>query len=69
MTVPVVLNPNLNNQGPKVSWRTINWLDLATRAWGSEFRAPDHGVYEFSGGRKFDSTDQTNSGIYDGGAV
>ena len=48
----------------KVTTRTTSWLDLAQRAWGSEFRAPDHGIYEFSNGRKFDSTDKTNEGLY-----
>jgi hypothetical protein len=47
-----------------VSTRDTSWLDLAQRAWGSEFRAPDHGIYEFSNGRKFDSTDKTDEGIY-----
>ena len=28
------------------------------------FKAPDHGIYEFSGGRKYDSTDTGNTGIY-----
>lgn len=65
MTQPTT---NPNNLGPKVSWRTISWLDMVTRAWGSEFRAPDHGTYEFSNGRKFDSTDQGNTGFYNGGA-
>lgn len=48
----------------KVTTRTTSWLDLAMRAWGSEFHAPDHGVYEFSYGRKFDSTDMGRTGIY-----
>jgi hypothetical protein len=58
---------NPNNLGGKVVTRTYNWLDMATRAWGSEFRAPDKGMYEWSNGRKFDSTDQSNSGVYNGG--
>jgi len=57
------------NLGNKVSTRTITFRDLAQRAWGSEFFAPDHGVYEFDGGRKFDSTDTGSTGIYDGGAT
>tara|TARA_R110000868_G_scaffold51592_2_gene163222 strand:- start:1822 stop:2034 length:213 start_codon:yes stop_codon:yes gene_type:complete len=59
---------NQNNLGPPVTWRTYNFRDMAMRSWGSEFNAPDHGVYEFSGGRKFDSTDQGSTGIYGGGA-
>jgi len=41
---------------------------MAQRAWGSEFKAPDHATYVFSGGRKFDSTDTGSTGIYAGGA-
>jgi len=55
---------NLNNLGPDVSTRQTSWLDLVTRAWGSEFRAPDHGSYEFGSGRKFDSTDTGLTGLY-----
>ena len=36
------------------------------RAWGSEFHAPDHDIYNFSQGRHFDSTDMTENGIYGG---
>lgn len=53
--------------GYKVSSRTINWESLVVQAWGSEFRAPDHGVYEFSNGRRFDSTDQSQNGFYTSG--
>lgn len=55
---------NPNNLGPKVTSRDFNWLDMVTRAWGSEFMAPDHGIYEMSQGRKFDSTDKGRTGIY-----
>lgn len=58
-----------NNLGYKVTTRNYNGIDIATREWGSEWRAPDHGIYEFSNGRRFDSTDQNNTGIYNGGAV
>lgn len=61
--------PNFNNLGPKVTAREISWSDLVQRVWGGEYFAPDHGVYEFTGGRRFDSTDKTNNGIYNGGAV
>lgn len=50
--------------GQKVSTRTLTWSELAERAWGSEFNAPDHGIYSFSNGRKFDSTDKNFTGIY-----
>lgn len=59
----------LNNLGPKVTSRQIPYLNLVQRVWGEEFRAPDRGVYEFTGGRKFDSTDMGNTGLYNGGAV
>ena len=58
-----------NNLGYKVTSRQIPILDLVVRAWGPEWRAPDHGAYEFSNGRKFDSTDQYNTGLYNGGAT
>ena len=53
--------------GFKVTSRTTSWMDLCVRAWGSEWAAPDHGIYEFSNGRKFDSTDSYSSGIYSKG--
>jgi len=54
----------LNNLGYKVTTRNIDWGEMCRRAWGSEWAAPDHGVYEFSNGRKFDSTDKGLMGIY-----
>jgi len=59
---------NLTNLGHKVSSRELNWADLCQRAWGAEFNAPDHGVYEF-GSRKFDSTDKNATGIYNSNAL
>jgi hypothetical protein len=53
-----------NNLGFKVTTRSIDWGELSRRAWGSEWNTPDHGVYEFSNGRKFDSTDRGTTGIY-----
>lgn len=66
MTTPTItalppLNPDL---GPQVSQRQFSLLEMVERAWGSEFRAPDHGIYEFSNGRRFDSTDLGTTGIY-----
>jgi hypothetical protein len=49
--------------GSKVTARDYSWEDRCTRAWGSEFRAPDHGIYVFTG-RKYDSTDKNRTGIY-----
>lgn len=57
------LNPNL---GKPVSSRQFSWKDMVIRQWGTEFSAPDHGVYEWSNGRRFDSTDMGNTGIYSG---
>lgn len=45
---------NQNNLGSPVTSRTVSGLDLASRAWGSEFRAPDHNMYKFSNGRGYD---------------
>jgi hypothetical protein len=53
--------------GSQVSTRSYTWSEIPQRAWGSEFRAPDHGIYEFSNGRKFDSTDKYKTGVYGGG--
>lgn len=55
------LNPAL---GPQVTSRQFSLLEMVERGWGSEFRAPDHGIYEFSNGRRFDSTDMGTTGIY-----
>lgn len=57
----------LNNLGGKVTSRDILWANMVQRSWGEDFKAPDRGVYEFTGGRKFDSTDTGNTGLYDGG--
>ena len=42
---------------------TRSWADLVRKAWGKEYTKPDV-VYEFSGGRKFESTD-ANGGPYE----
>lgn len=55
---------HLSDLGAKVTVRTTSWLDLCMRAWGAEWSAPDHKVYQFSNGREFDSTDQSNMGLY-----
>jgi hypothetical protein len=55
------LNSKLGNQ---VSSRQFSLLEMVERAWGSEFRAPDHGIYTWSNGRRFDSTDMGTTGIY-----
>jgi hypothetical protein len=56
------LSPNLGRQ---VTTRQFNLLEMVSRAWGSEFKAPDHRVYNFGDGvRSFDSTDMGVTGIY-----
>jgi hypothetical protein len=58
---PLFIPPTL---GKPVTTRTFSWADMAMRAWGAEFRAPDHRIYQFSGGNYKDSTDMGTSGIY-----
>jgi hypothetical protein len=58
---------NPNNLGNAPTFRNISWMDMCVRAWGTEWNAPDHGVYCFSNGRRFDSTDKGSTGIYNGG--
>lgn len=50
--------------GKNVTSRTFSWNEMARRAWGSEFSAPDHRVYVWSNGRAFDSTDMGSTGFY-----
>lgn len=60
--------PNIPPQlGSKVSMRTINYRALVIDAWGADWSKPDT-AYEMSNGRRFDFTDRTNMGIYNGGA-
>jgi hypothetical protein len=51
--------------GKNVTSRTFSWNEMARRAWGSEFSAPDHAIYRWSNGRSFDSTDMGETGIYE----
>lgn len=55
------LNPDLGRQ---VTSREFSLLEMVERSWGPSFRAPDHGTYVFSNGRRFDSTDMGTTGIY-----
>jgi hypothetical protein len=48
----------------KPTVRTVTGLDLAMRAWGSEYHAPDHDIYKFSNGKGYDSTDASQGGPY-----
>jgi hypothetical protein len=49
--------------GSNVSYRTYNWLSMVMERWGAEFNKPDI-AYEFSNGRKMESTDQGITGFY-----
>lgn len=61
------LNPALGRQ---VTTRNFSLLEMVERAWGSEYRQPDHRIYSFGGGvRNFDSTDMGTTGIYQRGFV
>lgn len=50
--------------GRPVTSRQFSWKEMVIRQWGSEYSAPDHGVYQFSNGRRFDSTDLGTTGFY-----
>ncbi len=56
--------PLPSSLGLPVSTRTFSLSEMVERAWGSEFFAPDHRVYQFGGVRFFDSTDMGYTGIY-----
>lgn len=55
---------NPKNLGNRVTTRTVSWESMVVKAWGGEWAAPDHGIYEFSNKRRFDSTDRGITGIY-----
>lgn len=57
-------SPLPSSLGQPVSTREFSLFEMVARAWGSEFFAPDHRVYQFGGVRFFDSTDMGFSGIY-----
>lgn len=52
------------SNGRPVTTRSFSLLEMVSREWGSEFRAPDHRVYLFAGWRGFDSTDMGTTGFY-----
>ena len=52
------------SNGRPVTTRSFSLNEMVSRAWGSEFKAPDRGVYTWSNGRKFDSTDMGVTGFY-----
>jgi len=63
-TFVVVAPARRANLGYPVTMRNFSWLEMVNREWGSEYRAPDHRIYQFSNGRGFDSTDIGETGIY-----
>ena len=52
-------------ENENTSYRDYNWLDLVLKRDPKHFIS-DEDVYEFSNGRKFKNTDNTDSGVYDG---
>lgn len=56
--------PLPSSLGLPVSTREFSLFEMVSRAWGSEFFAPDHRIYQFGGVRFFDSTDMGTTGIY-----
>ena len=53
------------SNGKPVTTRDFSLLEMVSRAWGSEFKAPDHRIYQFGAGqRNFDSTDMGTTGFY-----
>lgn len=48
----------------KVQFTNRSWKEMVDKAAGKDKNKPDV-AYEFSNGRKFDSTDSTSSGIYE----
>ena len=60
----MALPPLPSSLGHQVTTRQFSLLEMASREWGSSFRAPDHRIYNFSNGRSMDSTDMSFTGIY-----
>ena len=58
------MSSNIKNLGKPATSRDYLWDSMVRNAWGPEFNAPDHGIYEFSNGRKWDSTDKGLTGLY-----
>lgn len=55
--------PIPQKNGLPVTTRDYSWGDLVIREWQEEWNKPDT-AYEMSDGRRFDSTDQYQTGIY-----
>ncbi len=52
----------LENTKP-VTTRVLNWGAEVRKAWGDEYQKPDV-AYEWSNGKKHESTDRSESGFY-----
>jgi hypothetical protein len=48
----------------EVHFTTRNWKEIVQKSLGKDAAKPDV-VYEFSNGRRFESTDNTEHGIYE----
>jgi hypothetical protein len=48
-----------------VTFSDTNYKSLVIKEWGKTWGQQET-AYEFSNGRKFESTDNSDSGIYDG---
>lgn len=55
--------PLPDDQEQRVRTRTLSWEEMVRKAWGKDWNKPDP-AYEFNG-RVFESTDRTDSGIYE----
>ncbi len=53
----------LMEQTKPVTTRVLNWAAEVRKAWGDEYQKPDV-AYEFSNGRKFESSDRGTTGFY-----
>jgi hypothetical protein len=49
---------------PNTKTLSVNWGAEVKKALGAEYSRPDI-AYEFSNGRKFNSTDQSDHGVYE----
>lgn len=53
----------MDDNEQRVKTREVSYKDIVQKVWGKDWNKPEV-VYEF-GGRQFESTDKTNSGIYE----
>ena len=47
----------------RVRTRNLSWKEICQKAWGKDWNKPET-VYEFSGGKTFETTDRGETGIY-----